>query len=315
MSGSSDSAAVDLCAVVHHIDALRAQLREWNSAGLSVGLVPTMGYLHEGHRSLVERAASENDRVLVTVFVNPIQFAPTEDLASYPRDLVADRSLVSGSGADIVFAPQVEEMYPEPLSTTVTVSGVSQGMEGASRATHFAGVATVVAKLFNLAGPCRAYFGEKDYQQLAVIRRMTADLNFPVEVVGCPTIREPDGLAKSSRNIYLSAEERAAAPVLSRALRHGASLIAAGEHNADGVRVAMSEIIAGEPLAQLDYVEVADATTLEPQALAGTNSRLFGAVRFGRARLIDNVGVAAMDSSGDGADAPAEATAARGDRA
>jgi pantoate--beta-alanine ligase len=300
MSGSSDSAAVDLCAVVHHIDALRAQLREWSSAGLSVGLVPTMGYLHEGHRSLVERAASDNDRVLVTVFVNPIQFAPTEDLASYPRDLDADRSLVSGSGADIVFAPQVEEMYPEPLSTTVTVSGVSQGMEGASRATHFAGVATVVAKLFNLAGPCRAYFG---------------DLNFPVEVVGCPTVREPDGLAKSSRNIYLSAEERAAAPVLSRALRHGVSLIAAGEHNADVVRVAMSEIIAGEPLAQLDYVEVADATTLEPQSLAGTNSRLFGAVRFGRARLIDNVGVAAMDSPGDGADAPAVATAGRGDRA
>ena len=291
MSGPSDEAVANLCPVLDGISPLRSQLDEWRQQGLSLGLVPTMGYLHDGHRSLVERAAAQNDRVLVTVFVNPMQFAPTEDLASYPRDLAADTQMVSAAGAHVVFAPAVEEMYPRPIATTVSVGGVSAGMEGAARSTHFAGVATVVAKLFNLAGPCRAYFGEKDFQQLAVIRRMTADLNFPVEVVGCPTLREPDGLARSSRNIYLSAEERIAAPVLNRALRHGVELIERGETDADLVRVEMSEVIAAEPLAKLDYVEVANFETLEPQERAGATSRVFGAVRFGRARLIDNLGI------------------------
>src|SRR5205823_4752076 len=192
---------------------------EARAQGQRVGLVPTMGYLHAGHASLIEAAARDNDVVAVTVFVNPLQFGPTEDLAAYPRDLERDTKLAEQAGASVVFAPSVEEMYPtgEPL-TTVAVRQVSEPLEGRFRPTHFAGVATVVAKLFALAGPCRAYFGEKDYQQLAVIRRMSADLSFPVEVVGCPTVRDPDGLAKSSRNAYLTTEERAVAPTLHRAL-------------------------------------------------------------------------------------------------
>ncbi len=282
--------------VLTTIEELRGHLDTQRQSGRTIGLVPTMGYLHEGHRSLIEASVADGHYTLVTIFVNPLQFAPTEDLSTYPRDLDADLALIGEAGASVVFAPAVEEMYPQPIATTVTVSGVSAGMEGASRATHFAGVATVVAKLFNLAGRCCAYFGEKDYQQLAVIRRMASDLNFDVSVVGCPTVREPDGLAKSSRNVYLTPEERAAAPVLQRALAHGAAMIARGETDADVVRATMSEMIAAEPLGQLDYVEVADARTLEPQTEANEHSRLFGAVRFGRARLIDNVGVVALIS-------------------
>jgi pantoate--beta-alanine ligase len=258
----------------------------------TVGLVPTMGYLHAGHRSLMERSVGERDATLVTIFVNPLQFGAGEDLSSYPRDFERDAAMCEAAGVDVVLLPSVEEMYPQgtPTLTTVTVAAVSAPMEGAARPTHFAGVATVVAKLFAIAGPCRAYFGEKDWQQLAVVRRMAADLSFPVEVVGCPTLREPDGLAMSSRNVYLTAEERAAAPVLHRALLAGVEAIDRGERDPAAVRAVMATVVAAEPLAQLEYAEVVDAATLqEIDPLAG-NLRLLAAARFGRGRLIDNEG-------------------------
>jgi pantoate--beta-alanine ligase len=206
--------------------------------------------------------------------------------------------LAAEAGADLVFRPTVAEMYPRPILTAVSVAGLPTVMEGASRPTHFDGVTTVVAKLFSMVGECRAYFGEKDFQQLAVVRRMVADLSMPVEIVACPTSREPDGLARSSRNAYLTAEERAAAPVLNRALRTGAAAIAGGETDADVVRALMADVVGAEPLAALDYVEVADPETLEPLVRCDRSARLFGAVRFGRARLIDNI---AADAGGEAA--------------
>ena len=272
------------------IAELRARLDADRARGLRVGLVPTMGYLHEGHASLIARAAAECDTVVTTVFVNPLQFGAGEDLASYPRDLDRDTALAEASGAHLVFAPEVEEMYPTPVLTTVSVAEVTTTMEGASRPTHFAGVATVVAKLFNLAGPCRAYFGEKDYQQLVVVRRMASDLSFPVEVVGCATVREPDGLAKSSRNVYLTDAEREAAPVLQRALQAGAAAIAAGETSAAAVAGVVAALVDAEPLATLDYAAVVDAATLAPVDPLRGEVRLLAAARFGKARLLDNVG-------------------------
>lgn len=277
--------------VITTIAELRARLDERRATGASVGLVPTMGYLHDGHRSLVQASAANADLSVVSIFVNPLQFAAGEDLSAYPRDLEADLAMIDEAGGDVVFTPSAEEMYPTPPTTSVRVDGVSAGMEGASRPTHFAGVATVVAKLFLIVGRCQSFLGEKDYQQLAVIRRMVTDLNFDVEVIGCPTKREPDGLAMSSRNVYLTAEERRAAPIIHRALTHGAELIAAGETDADVIRLAISGLVRTEPLAQLDYVEVADAETLEPLDRCDATARLFAAVRFGRARLIDNIGV------------------------
>lgn len=266
-----------------------------SGAGGRVGFVPTMGYLHEGHASLMEAARGDagNEVVAASIFVNPLQFGPTEDLAAYPRDLDRDLELCAAAGVDHVLHPSVEEMYPwgVPTLTTVTVAGISAPMEGASRPTHFAGVATVVAKLFAIAGPCRAYFGEKDWQQVAVVRRMAADLSLPVEVVACPTVREADGLAKSSRNVYLDEAQRAAAPVLFRALRTGEAVLASDGRDPEVVRDAMREVVAGEPLAEVDYLEVVDAATLERIDPLSGPVRLLGAVRFGRARLIDNVGV------------------------
>ena len=269
----------------------RAALAEARRSGGRVGLVPTMGFLHAGHASLIEAAAAGNDLVLVTRFVNPLQFAPTEDLAAYPRDHDRDAAVCEAAGCDVVFSPEVAEMYPTPIVTTVSVGALSTVMEGASRPTHFDGVATVVAKLFSIAGECRAYFGEKDYQQVAVVARMAADLSMPVEVIGCPTFREPDGLALSSRNVYLTNEERAAAPWLNAALRRGAAAILDGETDADAVRALMTEVIGTQPLAALDYVEVAAPDTLERLDRCDARARLFGAVRFGRARLIDNIAV------------------------
>ncbi|RMH75017.1 MAG: pantoate--beta-alanine ligase [Actinomyces sp.] len=263
------------------------------AAGRRVGFVPTMGYLHAGHASLVAAARAHDDLVVVSIFVNPLQFAPGEDLDAYPRDLERDLAVCAEEGADLVFAPPVEEMYPRPPSTTVTVSGVSEPLEGRSRPTHFAGVATVVAKLFAIVGPCRAYFGEKDWQQLRVVQTMAADLSLPVEVVGCPIVREPDGLALSSRNVYLSDEERAQAPVLHRALRHGAELVAGGETDPGRVEAAMAAVIGEAPLATLDYVAAVQADSLTADGPLHGEVRLLGAVRFGRARLIDNVGVTA----------------------
>lgn len=272
------------------IAGFRAALEAERHAGRTVGLVPTMGYLHDGHRSLMTAAVAANDVGALTIFVNPLQFAPTEDLSTYPRDLDRDLAMARAAGIGHVLTPDVTEMYPEPVRTTVSVAGVSEPLEGASRPTHFAGVATVVAKLFAIAGPCRAYFGEKDFQQLAVVRRMARDLSLPVDVIGCPTVREPDGLAMSSRNVYLSPAERAAAPVLHRALTAGRDAIVAGERDAARVRARMAQIVGTEPLATLDYAAVVDAATFEvPAPLTGT-LRLLMAVRFAKARLIDNIG-------------------------
>jgi pantoate--beta-alanine ligase len=248
-----------------------------------------MGYLHAGHASLMEAARAANDVVVTSIFVNPLQFGAGEDLDAYPRDLVGDTALAERSGVDLLFVPSGPEMYPGPMRTTVSVAGVSQALEGRHRPTHFDGVATVVAKLFAIVGPCRAYFGEKDFQQLAVVRQMALDLSLPVEVLGCPTVREADGVALSSRNAYLTTEERAAAPIVNAALRAGRDAVLDGETDPAAVRALMASMIEAEPLARLDYAEVVDATSFEvPDPLRGT-LRLLAAVRFGKARLIDNV--------------------------
>jgi pantoate--beta-alanine ligase len=277
-----------------------AMASEWRNAmdaarqgGARVGLVPTMGALHAGHRSLMARARRECDVVAVTVFVNPLQFGDPEDIAKYPRPLADDLDACAQAGVDFVFAPPVSEMYPEwpaPVATTVSVAGVSDRWEGASRPGHFDGVATVVAKLFSLAGPCRAYFGEKDFQQLAVVRQLTADLSLPVEVVGCPTVREADGLALSSRNVRLSAAERQAAVVLSRALGAGQAALADGIGSAQ-VSVIMRSVVATEPQVELDYAVAVDAATLveSTQVSDPATTRLLIAAQVGPVRLIDNM--------------------------
>ncbi|MEL6981203.1 MAG: pantoate--beta-alanine ligase [Actinomycetota bacterium] len=266
----------------------RTRLDSHRANGATVGFVPTMGYLHDGHGSLM-RAAEPNDIVVASIFVNPLQFAADEDLSDYPRDLDRDRELAAANGVDLLVVPSVEEMYPNgAVLTTVSVAEVSSAWEGASRPSHFAGVATVVSKLFNIIGPCRAYFGEKDYQQLAVIRRMVADLSIPVEVVGCPIVRESDGLAMSSRNIYLSPEDRAAATVLRRALDAGQAATEAGEHDPAKVAQVMASVVAGEPRADLDYAVAVDPDTLEVPARLGPEARLLIAADLGQTRLIDN---------------------------
>jgi pantoate--beta-alanine ligase len=279
--------------LLHRVAELAAALDQERSAGRTVGLVPTMGALHPGHRSLVERAASECDVVVVTIFVNPLQFGPGEDLDRYPRTLEADCVVVDGAGAHYVFAPTVTEMYGAGSLTTVSVAGaMTEVLEGASRPGHFDGVATVVAKLFAMSGRCRAYFGEKDWQQLAVVRRMAGDLSFPVTVVPCPTVRDHDGLALSSRNAYLSEHERVRATTLHRALEAGAAAVGSGATDPALVRACMVEVVADEPLFELDYAEVVDADTLQvPDPLAGRLRLLVAArLRSGTARLIDNLG-------------------------
>jgi pantoate--beta-alanine ligase len=261
--------------------------------GRSVGLVPTMGALHAGHRSLIERAAGQCDVVAVTVFVNPLQFDEAADLAAYPRDLDADTALARSAGASVVFAPPVEEMYgppPHRIASSVHVDGVSEGLEGASRPGHFDGVATVVAKLFALSGRCRAYFGEKDFQQLAVVRRMVADLSIPVTIVGCPTVREDDGLALSSRNSRLSADQRRAAVALHRALVAGRACVERGERDPVRVGAAMTAVLVAEPLVTPDYAVVVDPETLRGPTECSGQVRLLVAARVGAIRLIDNEG-------------------------
>jgi len=245
-----------------HIPSLRAALKERRQAGETIGVVPTMGYLHDGHLELVRRAKAETDCVVVTIFVNPTQFAPNEDFASYPRDAERDLQLLAGLDVDYVFAPPVEEIYPEPLQATVSLKPLGDILIGAVRPGHFSGVATVVAKLFNIVGPDRAYFGEKDFQQLAVIRKMVADLNFPIEIVGVPTVREPDGLAMSSRNVRLSPEDRKAARVLSAALEAGARRIGSGEREVEPVLAEMRSHIAGEAAVRLRSLDIRDAHDL-----------------------------------------------------
>lgn len=271
------------------IAEVRAQVKQWKREGLTVGLVPTMGYLHEGHQSLIERAAAENDRVVVSDFVNPTQFGPTEDLESYPRDFDRDCALCERAGAALVFHPEPSEMYAPDACTYVNMDALTHELCGLTRPIHFRGVCTVVSKLFNIVTPDRAYFGQKDAQQLAVIRRMVRDLNFDVEVVGCPIVREADGLAKSSRNTYLSDEERTAALCLSRAIFAGQELVRGGTREAAPVLERMREIIEAEPLAKIDYVKMVDFENIEQVERIGERPVLCAvAVYVGKTRLIDN---------------------------
>jgi pantoate--beta-alanine ligase len=265
------------------------EFRRWRrQQSGTLGLVPTMGALHAGHLSLVETARRECERVAVTVFVNPTQFGPSEDYARYPRDLDRDAALLERAGADVVFAPSVESMYPPGSETTVDVGSVAVPLEGERRPGHFRGVATVVLKLLGITAPDRAYFGEKDAQQLAVIRRLVADLNVPVAIRGCPIVREKDGLALSSRNAYLTPEQRQAAPVLCRALDAAESLWKKGERRGDKLSEALFETLAREPLVRVDYAAVADPVTFREVDLASGPVRLLLAVFLGETRLIDN---------------------------
>ena len=286
-----------MAALIETIVALREACERARASGRSVGLVPTMGYLHEGHRSLMRAARDANDFVVVTIFVNPLQFGPNEDLARYPRDLAGDIETCGAEGVDVVFAPSVAEMYPRPSATIVHVAGLTDGLCGASRPVHFDGVTTVVTKLFAIAGPCRAYFGRKDAQQLAVVRRMAADLDLPVEVVGCPIVREADGLARSSRNAYLDAAQRHAAPVLARALREAAEAVVAGERDPDRVTAAVRAVVATEPLVELEYVELRDQETIAAVERVEGRLLLALAAHLGATRLIDNVGIAVSGAS------------------
>ena len=276
--------------VIEEAGPFRQWCIEARSLGKTVGFVPTMGALHAGHARLLERARTECDVVTASIFVNPLQFSPTEDLAAYPRPLERDRRMAEDLGCDLLFTPGEAEMYPNGRPEVLVDPGpLGDRLEGASRPGHFAGVLTVVAKLFNLVGPARAYFGEKDAQQLALIRRMVVDLDIPIDVVPVPTVREPDGLAISSRNGYLTAEERAAAPVLFEALSDAAVRVRQGERSADVVRAEMARTIGAQPLAQLDYVAVVDDQTWEEVRQVRGPSRALVAARFGRARLIDNL--------------------------
>ena len=277
--------------IVSTVEEVREQVKEWRAEGFSVGLVPTMGYLHEGHKSLIDKAVRQNDKVVVSVFVNPIQFGPTEDLATYPRDIERDAALCENAGAALIFHPEKENMYFDDFCTYVDMDNLTKGLCGKSRPTHFRGVCTVVSKLFNIVQPDRAYFGQKDAQQLAVVRRMVRDLNFDLEIIGCPIIREEDGLAKSSRNTYLSAEERKAAVVLHKSLEKGERMLRGGEKDAEKIKQAIREVILAEPLAKIDYVEVVDFDTLESVETADGEVLTAIAVYIGKTRLIDNVSV------------------------
>lgn len=270
------------------ISEVRQIVKEWRKEGLTVGLVPTMGYLHEGHKSLIDKAVKENDRVVVSVFVNPIQFGPTEDLASYPRDLERDAKLCEEAGANLIFHPEKEEMYFDDFSSFVEVQGVSKGLCGKSRPIHFRGVCTVVTKLFNIVKPDRAYFGQKDAQQLAVVKRMVRDLNMDIEIIGCPIIREEDGLAKSSRNTYLSPEERKAAVILSKSLKLGKEAIEAGERDSKKIIDIITNNINTEKLAKIDYVEIVDPLSIENIDKIENSALVAMAVYIGKTRLIDN---------------------------
>lgn len=274
--------------ICYTVDDVRKEVKEWKKQGLSVGFVPTMGYLHEGHRSLMEAARKENDKVVVSIFVNPMQFGPTEDLESYPRDLDKDSKLCEGVGVDLIFHPEPEEMYPEGFCSYVDMNGLTTELCGKSRPIHFRGVQTVVLKLFNIVTPDNAYFGQKDAQQLAVVTRMVKDLSVDTKIHGCPIIREEDGLAKSSRNTYLSEKERQAALILSQSLQVGKALIEQGETDATVVKKAISDKIATEPLARIDYVDVVDFDTITPIEQIKGNTLVAIAVYIGKTRLIDN---------------------------
>jgi len=268
----------------------RAEVRSWRrTAPEPVGFVATMGFLHDGHMSLVHRARSENRSVAASIFVNPTQFGPSEDLAAYPRDLDRDVALLAEAGCDLVFCPPADEMYPPGFDTWVAVGTVGEALEGAARPGHFRGVATVVLKLLNIVGPNRAYFGQKDAQQLAVVRRMVTDLDVPIDIVACPTVREADGLAMSRRHTYLSGAERAAAPVIHRALAAARDTWRGGESDAGALRRRVADILAAEPLVEAEYVSVANPDTITEVDEAVAGALVSVAARVGKARLIDNV--------------------------
>ncbi len=274
--------------VAERISEVKEVVKKWKAEGYTIGLVPTMGYLHEGHGSLIARARKENDKVIVSDFVNPIQFGPTEDLEAYPRDFEADCSYCESLGADLIFHPTPEEMYGEHFHAYVGVEELSKELCGKSRPIHFNGVCTVVSKLFHISEADRAYFGQKDAQQLAIVRRMVRDLNFNLEVVGCPIIREEDGLAKSSRNTYLSEDERQKATILHRALENGEALITGGEKDANKVIKVVRDMIESEPLAKVDYVEIVDWNELQKVEKIEGPILMAVAVYIGKVRLIDN---------------------------
>ena len=281
--------------VVETVAGLQARLDAVRATGASVGFVPTMGYLHEGHASLIDAAVAADDLTVVSIFVNPLQFAPDEDLAEYPRDVEADLACCGDHGADLVFHPSVSEVYPVGAEEPVVVGAVGGPLEGASRPSHFAGVATVVARLFRIMGCCRAYFGEKDFQQMAVVRRMAVELELPVEVVGCPIMREADGLALSSRNVYLEPGERRQAPVLYRALLAGAAAVGNGEADPTVVVEVMEDVMSEAPDLVVDYSALVEPDTfvMPGRITTGAEVRLLVAGRLGRARLVDNVGAVA----------------------
>jgi pantoate--beta-alanine ligase len=274
---------------VDTIAACRAACDDVRARGGTVGLVPTMGFFHEGHRSLMRAARRNHDLVVVSLFVNPTQFGPSEDLDAYPRDLARDSDVAVAEDVDVLFAPGVAEMYPDGTATTVHVAGLTDLLCGASRPGHFDGVTTVVAKLFSIVGPCSAYFGRKDAQQLAVVRRMAADLDLPVHVVGCPLVREPDGVAMSSRNSYLSPDERSCATVLVRALRATADAVQAGQRDVEQVRTVLAGVLATEPTVRVDYAEVVDAATMQRIDVLDGDTLVAIAAFVGGTRLIDNV--------------------------
>jgi pantoate--beta-alanine ligase len=281
--------------VAKTVREVRAWTKLARAEGKTIGFVPTMGYFHEGHLSLMRRAKAECDLCVVSLFVNPTQFAPSEDFQRYPRDFARDAAMAESVGVDLLFAPEVEEMYPEGYQTYVEVTEVTRRLEGAARPGHFRGVATVCTKLFHIVQADRAYFGKKDYQQLKVIQRMVRDLNIPTEIVPCETVREPDGLAMSSRNVYLKPDERQAATVLYRALCAGRDAILAGERDAKKVQALVEQVIATEPLVKTEYVDVADAETLEPLTDLRGEVVISLAARVGVARLIDNITVTVPD--------------------
>lgn len=274
--------------IVSAISELREQISEWKKAGYSVGLCPTMGYLHEGHASLMRNSVMSCDKTVASVFVNPIQFGPGEDLSTYPRDFERDCKVLENEGVDLVFHPKDSEMYNENFCTFVDITTLSDTLCGASRPVHFRGVCTVITKLLNTVKPDKIFFGQKDAQQLAIIRRMVRDLNFDVDVVGCPIVREADGLAKSSRNSYLSEDEHRAALVLSRTIRLGQALVAEGERNSKALLDAMKENLRKEPMADVEYVEVVDGLEMQPVSTFKDGDLVAMAVRIGSTRLIDN---------------------------
>jgi pantoate--beta-alanine ligase len=274
--------------IINSIKDIRDQVKDWKKDGLSVALVPTMGYLHEGHESLIKKASKENDKVVVSIFVNPMQFGINEDLSTYPRDINRDSHVCENNGASVIFNPSVEDMYEGGFSTFVDMKNLTVGLCGQSRPTHFRGVCTVVNKLFNIVNPDKAYFGQKDAQQLAIIKQMVRDLNIAVEIIGCPIVREIDGLAKSSRNTYLSSEERKAATIINKSLKKAESLIEDGERDCKNIIEFIKSEISKESLAKIDYISIVDNETIKDVPVIVGNSLIAVAVFIGNTRLIDN---------------------------